>query len=58
MLIDVLKVAKDEWQTFTGRDLEIMAKVSIKSAQAASEIAKEMGYLDVANEILERALHP
>ena len=58
MLVDVMKFAKDEWVTFTGRDLEIMNKVSIKSAQAAAEIAKGMGHLDVANEIMERALNP
>lgn len=58
MLVDVMKVAKDEWVTFEARDLNIMVSVSIKSAQAAAEIAKGMGHLDVANEIMERALNP
>lgn len=56
MLTDVCKIAVSEWQEFTGRDLEILFKVSIDSAKAAAEIAKNMGHLDVANEILEKAL--
>lgn len=58
MLTDVVKVATQEWQEFTGRDLEILFKVSFETAKQAAEIAKQMGHIDVANEILERALHP
>jgi len=58
MITDINQIAKDEWIDFTGRDLTILRKVSIKSAQAAADIAKQMGHLDVANEIMERALDP
>lgn len=58
MLIDICKLAKDEWQDFTARDLEILAAASLRSAAAAAEIARSMGHVDVANEILERAMHP
>lgn len=58
MLVDVAKVATQEWQEFNGRDLQILFNVSIQSAQAAAQIARSMGHVDVANEILEKAMHP
>jgi hypothetical protein len=58
MLVDVMKVATTRWQEFGARDLEILFGVSIDAAKAAAEIAREMGHVDVANAILERALHP
>jgi len=58
MLTDVIKIATQDWQEFTGRDLEVLFKVSFDTAKAAAEIAKDMGHVDVANAILERSLHP
>lgn len=58
MLTDVMKVAVRNWQEFTGSDLEILFEVSFDTAKAAAEIAREMGHVDVANAILEKALHP
>lgn len=58
MLVDVCKVAQQEWQEFTGRDLEILFQVHMQAAQKAAEIARSMGHVDVANEILEKAMHP
>lgn len=58
MLVDVVKEAVNKWPDFTQSDLELLFNVSVKSAKAAAEIAKEMGHLDVANEIMEKALNP
>jgi len=58
MLVDVTKIAATNWQEFNGRDLEILFTVSVDAAKAAAAIAAEMGHVDVANAILERALHP
>jgi HD-like signal output (HDOD) protein len=58
MLADVYRTAKDEWRDFTGRDLEVLFKVSFETAKAAANIAERMGHVDVANAILEKAMHP
>jgi hypothetical protein len=58
MLVDIVRTAQNEWQTFTGRDLEILFKVHWQAAQQAAEIARSMGQVEVANEILEKAMHP
>lgn len=56
MLVDIYKTATTHWQEFTGRDLKILRDVSVDSEKAAAEIARSMGHVDVANEILERSL--
>lgn len=58
MLINPTKHAAHHYSDFTDRDIQVIADAALRAAQVAASIARDMGRVDVANEILRRAMEP
>jgi len=56
MLINPHNLAQQHYIEHTAREIELIREASLQTAQVAAAIAMGMGRVDVANEILRRAM--